>query len=106
LIFVAWARYPVDLGHNFVLADRACNNKKRDRLPAVDHLTTWTDRNAEFGDAIAMALEERGIVSRLSASNRITLWAYEQAEAANALTWVRGDEIVALGAKWRDLLNA
>jgi 5-methylcytosine-specific restriction endonuclease McrA len=31
--FIAWARYPVDLGHNFVLADRVCNNKKRDRLP-------------------------------------------------------------------------
>jgi 5-methylcytosine-specific restriction endonuclease McrA len=36
--FIAWARYPVDLGHNFVLADRACNNKKRDLLPAIGHL--------------------------------------------------------------------
>ena len=31
--FIAWARYPVDLGHNFVL-----NGKRRDRLPACDHL--------------------------------------------------------------------
>src|ERR1035438_8085058 len=35
--FVAWARYPVDLGHNFVLADERCNNKKRERLPACEH---------------------------------------------------------------------
>ena len=37
--FVAWARYPVDLGHNFVLADERCNNKKRERLPACEHLS-------------------------------------------------------------------
>jgi 5-methylcytosine-specific restriction endonuclease McrA len=36
--FIAWARYPVDLGHNFVLADSKCNSQKRDRLPACDHL--------------------------------------------------------------------
>src|SRR5207249_557923 len=26
--FIPWARYPVDLGHNFVLADDRCNTKK------------------------------------------------------------------------------
>jgi hypothetical protein len=39
--FVPWSRYPVDLGHNFVLAHRACNAKKSDRLPAIDHLEHW-----------------------------------------------------------------
>lgn len=48
--FVAWARYPVDLGHNFVLADERCNNKKRDRLPACEHLAAWSERHAKFGD--------------------------------------------------------
>ena len=28
--FVPWARYPVDLGHNFVLAHASCNEKKSD----------------------------------------------------------------------------
>jgi 5-methylcytosine-specific restriction endonuclease McrA len=45
-IFVAWARYPVDLAHNFVLADSRCNSKKRDRLLACEHLAAWTERNA------------------------------------------------------------
>jgi hypothetical protein len=36
--FIAWSRYPTDLGHNFVLADDRCNGKKRDRLPACEHL--------------------------------------------------------------------
>ena len=69
--FVAWARYPIDLGHNFVLADRACNNKKRDRLPACNHLAAWTERNARFGDQIGTALENRGIISDLPASHQV-----------------------------------
>jgi hypothetical protein len=30
--FIARARYPVDSGHNFVLADSRCSGQKRDRL--------------------------------------------------------------------------
>src|SRR4051794_24856182 len=47
--FVAWSRFPTDLAHNFVLADNTCNNKKRDRLPACEHLAAWTERNAKYG---------------------------------------------------------
>jgi len=101
--FIAWARYPVDLGHNCVLADRACNSKKRDRLPAFNHLAAWTERNAQFGDQIRDELDERGIVTELDASNQVAHWAYAQAEAAKALTWLRGDEMVALGSDWRRL---
>ena len=32
--FIPWSRYPVDLGHNFVLAHPACNNSKSDHLAA------------------------------------------------------------------------
>jgi len=94
----------VDLGHNFVLADNRCNSQKRDRLPACDHLTTWTERNAQFGEQIAKELERRGVVSELAASNRVTHWAYAQAEAAGGLTWLRMDEMVPLAAGWRALL--
>jgi hypothetical protein len=66
--FVAWARYPVDLGHNFVLADSRCNNQKRDRLPACDHLAAWVERNAEFGAQITDELERRGIIAELVSS--------------------------------------
>src|SRR5262249_33222516 len=31
--FIPWSRYPVDLGHNFVLAHSSCNTQKSDRLP-------------------------------------------------------------------------
>jgi hypothetical protein len=87
-----------------VLADRACNSKKRDRLPAINHLAAWTERNAQFGDQIRDELDERGIVTEIDASNQVAHWAYAQAETASALTWVRGDEMVALGLEWRELL--
>jgi hypothetical protein len=102
--FVAWARYPVDLGHDFVLADSRCNNRKRDRLPACDHLAAWAERNARFGEQIGKALEERGIVSQLAASNRVAQWAYAQTEAAHGLTWLKADVMVPLAPEWRSLL--
>ena len=43
--FVPWALYPVDLGHNFVLAHVECNSQKRDLLAAEDYLAAWTERN-------------------------------------------------------------
>jgi hypothetical protein len=103
--FIAWARYTVDLGHNFVLADSGCNGKKRDRLPACKHLATWTERNGRYGEQIRAALEERGIVSQLGASNRVAAWAYAQTEAAGGLTWLRGDDMIPLDASWRGLLT-
>ena len=37
--FIAWSRYPVDLGHNLVLAHNGCN--EADRLVRVD--ASWRD---------------------------------------------------------------
>jgi hypothetical protein len=103
--FIAWSRYPTDLGHNFVLADSTCNGWKRDRLPACEHLERWVERNAQYGGQITDELARRGVVAELAASNRVTEWSYAQAEAANALTWVRADEMVLLAAGWRDVFS-
>jgi 5-methylcytosine-specific restriction endonuclease McrA len=102
--FVPWARYPVDLGHNLVLADSRCNAQKSDRLPAYYHLATWVQRNVRHGDQIAEALEKCGVAAQLDVSKRITQWAYAQSEAAGGLTWLRGDEMVPLVEHWRLLL--
>jgi len=96
----------VDLGHNFVLSDRACNGKKRDRLPAIVHLAAQTERNERFGGQIRESLEERGFIAEIEASNQVAQWAYAQAESANALTWLRGDEMLALDPAWRNVLHA
>jgi HNH endonuclease len=101
--FIPWARYPVDLGHNFVLADSRCNNQKRDRLPAYKYLSAWTERNRRYGDEIGAAMEERGVVAELAASNRVAEWAYAQTEATHGLTWLRADKLEPLVAGWRAL---
>jgi hypothetical protein len=103
--FVAWARYPVDLGHNFVLADSKCNRQKRDRLPACEHLAMWTERNARFGDQIAEGLTRQGIISELTASHCVAQWAYGQTEGAGGLTWLRKDEMVPLDPGWLSVLR-
>ena len=103
--FIAWARYPIDLGHNFVLADTRCNSQKGDRLPAYVHLAGWAERNTQFGDQIGNAMKERGIIAELTVSNRVAQWAYELTAHANGLTWLRADELVPLAAAWRTLFD-
>jgi 5-methylcytosine-specific restriction endonuclease McrA len=85
---IPWSRYAADLAHNFVLADSKCNNRKRDRIPAVEHLARWTERNARSGGEITGALRDRLPVD-LGCSIRVAHWAYAQTEAARGLTWVR-----------------
>ena len=103
--FIAWSRYPTDLAHNFVLADSTCNNKKRDRLPAFEHLAAWAERNTKYGAQLAQELVQCGVVAELTASNRVTQWAYAQTEAASGLTWVQADRMVPLDAGWRGMFT-
>jgi hypothetical protein len=103
--FIAWSRYPTDLAHNFVLADSRCNTKKRDRLPACEHLAVWGERNARYGDQLAKELVQRGVVAELAASKRVTEWAYAQTEVANGLTWLQADDMVPLSPEWRSALQ-
>ncbi len=100
--FISWARYPVDLGHNFVLADSTCNGAKRDRLPASAHLAAWTQRNAQYGDQIADGLKKGGFMSDIGASCRVAEWAYAQTEAAKGLTWLRSNVMERLDPGWRE----
>lgn len=66
-------------------------------------MAVWKERNRKFGDQIRSAMEERGIISQLMASNRVAQWAYAQTETAGGLTRLRADELVPLNADWRAL---
>ncbi len=98
--FVPWARYPIDLGHNFVLADGTCNSQKTDHLAAQPHLERWLERNDRSGAWLAGALQGSGMVCDLTASLSVTRWAYEQALNSHGQAWVRGKELVAVEAGW------
>jgi hypothetical protein len=101
--FIPWSRYPVDLAHNFVLADRKCNSAKKDRIPHVDHLAKWSARNQAFGSVINQSLDSK-LVCDLGSAIRIAFWAYAQTEKANGLTWLSGETLIHLSPSWRSLL--
>jgi hypothetical protein len=99
--FIPWSRYPVDFGHNFVLAHKSCNNMKADRLAAVEHLHRWCNRNAQHGNAMSDAFQKQNIVHNQNASLRVTTWAYEQAQQAGSLLWKRSNELAPISQAWR-----
>ena len=102
--FIPWVKHPADLAHNFVLADRKCNGKKRVRMPHPDHLAAWVERNLLDGEQITKALNAR-LPCDLVAANRIACWAFAQTEAAGGLTWLRGDDLLRLSPEWRTHLD-
>jgi 5-methylcytosine-specific restriction endonuclease McrA len=102
--FIPWSRYPVDLGHNFVLAHGACNSSKGDRLAAVDHLQAWVERNRGYGSQLDAEFKRRDMVADLDSTRQIAQWAYSQTWQAHGLTWVRGDNLVSLPDGWETIL--
>jgi len=101
--FIPWVKYPVDLGHNFVLTDSTCNSKKRSFLAAEHHLQNWMERNNRHNKDLQQGFDENRIFHDLNSSTQITCWAYEQAENAKAHVWVLGDETRPIGTYWRNL---
>jgi hypothetical protein len=102
--FIPWSRYPVDLGHNFVLAHGRCNGKKSDRLACTGHLDRWVDRLECHAGGLATRCEKVGISCDLGSSLRVANWAYAQTFDCHGLTWLRGDELVPLQPDWSKAL--
>jgi hypothetical protein len=102
--FIPWRRYPLDLGHNFVLAHDSCNSSKGDRLAAVPHLRKWHERNVSGLYELPRRFEEAGLLHDHTASNRITRWAYGQVAGQGGQVWVKGRTLEPLGQEWEEVL--
>jgi len=102
--FIPWVLYPLDLGHNFVLAHGECNSQKRDLLPAEEHLAAWTDRNRRLGEELQIAFDQKGVLHNLLSTVSIATWAYSRAAANGGLTWRARNEVMTLGGRWSSLL--
>lgn len=102
--FVPWSRYPVDLGHNFVLAHRACNGKKRDYLAAEPHLAAWRERNDRHAQALEQFFQQAHLPHKHESSLSIARWAYSQTAQAKGLVWVEDDLLQHLGGEWVNLI--
>jgi hypothetical protein len=103
--FIPWSRYPVDLGHNFVLAHPSCNRAKSDHIAAEPHLEAWVLRQAEHGSDLSDAFVEAEITHDISASNSIARWAYGQVARTDGQVWVRANTFERLGGHWHGLFT-
>lgn len=103
--FIPWAQYGRDLGHNFVLAHRSCNQDKRDMLAATPHLARWLDRNLKQQPVMREIFESARFIYDLDASLSVAEWSYERAERANALVWVERGHSSRLNNGWRVLFS-
>ena len=103
--FIPRRRYPVDLGHNFVLTHGRCNLRKGDRLAAPIHLKRWHSRNQKLGYELGRRFREQDIRFDLSTSYQVARWAYEQVERAGGGAWVEGTVLKPLTGDWRRILG-
>ena len=104
--FIPWARYPNDLGHNFVLAHDRCNGSKSDYLAAEEHLEHWAERNASLGQQLSDAYHASRLDHDADASVWIARWAYGQLDSASGDVWVKDKEFRPLSPNWVGLLAA
>ena len=100
--FIPWSRYPSDLGHNFVVAHGACNNRKSDHLAAERHLERWIMRNQEEAYELEQRFERASITYARGSSTRIARWAYQRVEERKGLVWLGGKELKPLSQDWRN----
>lgn len=98
--FIPWSRYPLDLGHNFVFAHKACNNAKRDHLAAPIHIERWRVQNLDGGHSLGKRFTDAGLVHDLERSEMIARWAYQQGQASKAQLWVRKSTFEACDYRW------
>ena len=103
--FIAWSRYPADLGHNLVLAHERCNLEKRDFLAYPAHLERWHVSHLERASELAQRFDSLALPHDGERSRAIAWWAYEQGEIAGAHAWIDADRFVNLDGGWRDALG-
>lgn len=103
--FIPWSKYPVDLGHNFVLAHQSCNAAKSDHLAAGEFLAAWAARNVQHREQLAAGFDQRSVLHDLPTSLRIANWAYSQTFEAGGLVWTNDEGMVPLKDDWTEALR-
>jgi len=103
--FIPWSHYPRDTGHNFVLAHKSCNGKKRDTLAAIEHLEHWVERNNQSGRDFRDQLEQLGFMVDLPGTTTIARWAYQQGVDNGSRAWLLGDSYEPVDGRYLHLLS-
>ena len=103
--FIPWSRYPMDLGHNFVLACGPVNRKKSNHIAAEEHLEKWTRFCLANHETLVEGFDRIGIPHKLPSSLQIARWCYTSAQKAQAQVWLEGTSLGKLSDVWEELLN-
>jgi hypothetical protein len=103
--FIPWSRYPVDLGHNFVLANRGVNAQKADALAGEQHLKRWLRRCEDQGEMLTAWLDGKGLPHDLRSSIQVVEWSYSQLVRGKGQVWVEGKTFADLSPGWRSLID-
>ena len=104
--FIPWSLYRTDLGHNFVLAHRACNEAKSDFLADEFHLERWVERNAAHSRQMEAFFREEILPFNAAATTSITRWAYDGLAKTDGLAWHKGRKATKkLSGAWQSLLG-
>ena len=104
--FIPWRRYPLDLGHNFVLAHKGCNSSKSDLLAAEEHLERWTERSRVCREELEEGFDKLKALHDWSATRGIARYAYGQVQRDGGQVWVEARELRPLSDRWRRILSA
>lgn len=103
--FIPWAQYSRDLGHNFVVAHRTCNQSKRNLLADVPHLERWVSRNSEEFYNLRELFGRVHMHHQAETSFRVAEWCYDSVEQIGGLVWSKGKELLPLTPRWRETLK-
>jgi len=103
--FIPWSHYPRDTGHNFVLAHKTCNSRKRDTLAARGHLEHWIERNTQAGGDFHREMEGLGFMVDWTGTRTIARWAYQQGIDVGSRAWVERDLYESVDSRYMKLLS-
>lgn len=103
--FIPWSRYPMDLGHNLVVAHNRCNMAKSDHLAAMPHLEQWVRRNRDFLYELDRIAGGAGLPHDGGAALKVTRWAYRQVSDRNGFVWDKKRGLILLDSAWEELLS-
>ena len=105
--FIPWARYAVDLGHNFVLSHKSCNGDKSDYLASENFLDKWVKRNLVSGDMLSGYFDDKKLTHNLSTSISVSKWAYKQCSDNYGLVWIGHQKgFTKLSNKWTSIFQS
>lgn len=90
--FIPWSKYPIDLGHNFVLAHGSCNNNKSDMLASQPHIENWISFHQDNEKDLNSYFEAEDLMHDQNASYNVAKWAYNQVNTVQPLFWLEKDK--------------